>query len=72
MLNYFKSFPLLGWAKLAMGIFIIVIGIIEGQAYVAIMGGVLFLYTFVNKGGCPGNVCTPNNRSRNRNRHRYK
>lgn len=70
MLNYFKSFPLLGWAKLAMGIFIIAMGIIDNQIYFAIMGGVLLLYTFVNKGSCPGNVCTPTYKSRNK--HRYK
>lgn len=66
--NYFKSFPFLGWAKLAMGIFIIAIGIIEDQIYIAIMGGILFLFTFINKGSCPGNVCTPTQRKR----YRYK
>lgn len=70
MLNYFKNFPFLGWVKLAMGIFIIAMGIIDNQIYFAIMGGVLLLSTFVNKGSCPGNVCTPTYKSRNK--YRYK
>jgi len=66
--NYFKNFPFLGWSKLAMGLFIIVIGILEAQGHLAIIGGVLLLSTFVNKGSCPGNVCAPSYRSRNRHR----
>ena len=63
MLNYFKNFPLLGFAKLAFGIFLIIMGIVESQIYIAMIGSILSIFSFVNKGACPGNVCTPNKRN---------
>lgn len=62
--NYLKSFPITGYVKLAFAILFIVMGIVEQQTYAIILGGILFVFTLVNKGGCPGNSCSVPRRNR--------
>ncbi len=64
MLSYLKSFPVMGYIKLAFAVVFIVMGIIEKQTYIAIMGGLLFLVTLANKGACPGGSCSVPQRNR--------
>jgi hypothetical protein len=68
MYNYLKNFPLMGYIKLAFGILFIVMVIKESQIYIVIMGGLLMLLTFLNKGTCAGNNCSVPNRSQKRRR----
>ncbi|TDS66196.1 hypothetical protein [Myroides indicus] len=68
MYNYLKHFPLMGYIKLAFGILFIVMGIKESQVYIVIMGGLLMLLTFLNKGTCAENNCSVPNRSQKRRR----
>lgn len=64
MNNYLKSFPVMGYIKLAFAVLFIVMGIVEQQTYTVILGGILLVFTFVNKGGCPGNSCDVPRRNR--------
>lgn len=67
MVNYFSNFPVAGFVKLVFGILLIVMGIIEKQTYISIIGGILLIATLANGGTCPGNVCTPTYRKRRDN-----
>lgn len=52
MIVYFKNFPLTGIIRLAFGVFLIVMGLIEMQKYIAMIGGILLILTFINKERC--------------------
>lgn len=62
MIKYFKNFPLLGYAKLAFGVFFIIMGLVENQTYIAIIGCILSIFSFINKGACPGDSCIASKR----------
>lgn len=52
------------YAKLIFGILLIVMGIIERNISISIMGIVLILFAFLLKGDCPGNNCTTDYRNK--------
>lgn len=59
MIAYFRNFPIIGLIKLAFGLLFIVIGIMDREIYISVLGAVLILMTLANKGTCPGNSCSP-------------
>lgn len=64
MINYFKNLPIIVYAKLLFGVLLIVMGCIEKNSYISIMGVVLILFALVLKGNCPGNSCNSNHRNK--------
>nr|WP_153398751.1 hypothetical protein [Chryseobacterium vaccae] len=60
MTDYFRNFQINGLIKLAFGLLFIVIGSMDREIYISVLGAILILITVANKGACPGNSCSSN------------
>ncbi|WP_183043920.1 hypothetical protein [Sphingobacterium siyangense] len=49
----------MGLIKLAFGLVFIVLGVMDREIYISVLGAVLLMTTLANKGTCPGNSCSP-------------
>jgi hypothetical protein len=54
----------MGYIKLAFGVFSIITGLVDKQIYISALGALLFTFTLLNKGSCPGGSCSVPPRSR--------
>jgi len=59
MTQYFRNFTILGLIKIAFGLLFIAIGIMDSEIYISVLGAILLITTLINKGTCPGDVCSP-------------
>lgn len=53
MTDYFRNFQINGLIKLAFGLLFIVIGSMDREIYISVLGAILILITVANKGGMP-------------------
>lgn len=65
MFSYFKNFTLIAYAKLAIGLFFLIMGIVDSQIPTVTIGALLIILTLSNRGHCSSGYCsTPPRRNK--------